>query len=286
MGFLGKLFDTDSARKEFVRKRDAEIRGVDYRPITAEVLATWFSASTLPDNQLKDTLSRHSFSEHVPTHEEICKTLFGVENVFKEYKAVSHPPAMSYPAHIGDKTLDKLVEMFGDVPRVGVECGSFIGSSAAVLGSLMKKNGGVLICVDTWCGDINMWLRDEFSSTMVKKDGNPRIYERFMNNCIENGLTHTVVPFRVSSTVGVRTLKVLNYTIDFVYVDSAHEAGETFMELSLFWNLLRPGGILLGDDYWGFPALKHDVDLFCKVHHCKPVFSGDSDTWLIKKPLS
>lgn len=92
-----------------------------------------------------------------------------------------------------------------------------------------------------------------------------------------------VVPLRVSSIVGARMLKVLNYEIDFVYVDSAHEAGETFMELMLFHDVLKSKGILFGDDYHGFPAVKYDVDLFCKYYNYKLFFTGDGDTWVIQK---
>jgi hypothetical protein len=41
----------------------------------------------------------------------------------------------------------------------GVEVGSFIGNSALLLGSFIKQRGGLLLCVDTFLGDINMWLK-------------------------------------------------------------------------------------------------------------------------------
>jgi hypothetical protein len=126
-----------------------------------------------------------------------------------------------------------------------------------------------------------MWLLDNFVSTMLKPDGNPVIFDRFMVNMINSGLTETVIPFRTTSVVAARTLKVLNWEIDFVYLDSAHECGETFLELSLYHDLLRPGGVLFGDDYAGFPAVKHDLDLFCRIHGYTPAFTGDQDTWMI-----
>jgi len=59
-------------------------------------------------------------------------------------------------------------------------------------------------------------------------------------------------------------LAVLKYKIDIVYLDSAHEAGETFMELNLYYDLLKKGGVIFGDDYKVFPAVRKDVDLFSK----------------------
>ena len=61
----------------------------------------------------------------------------------------------------------------------------------------------------------------------------------FSSKTDADGQLHTVIPLRVSSIVGARMLKVLNYEIDFVYVDSAHEAGETFMELMLYHDVLH-----------------------------------------------
>lgn len=175
--------------------------------------------------------------------------------------------------------------MLGRKPCFGIEVGSFIGSSAVVLGNWLHETNGTLLCVDPWCGDINMWLLDGFASTMRKVDGNPMIFNYFMNNMFVNNLIETVVPFRVTSVVAARTLKVLNYEIDFVYLDSAHECGETFLELSLFYDLLSAGGVLIGDDYHGFPAVKHDLDLFCKVHNLELYATGEGDTWLIRKPM-
>ena len=48
---------------------------------------------------------------------------------------------------------------------------------------------------------------------------------------------------------------------DVIYLDSAHEPDETFLELTSCWDLLRPGGVLLGDD-WGWEAISADVTRF------------------------
>ena len=58
------------------------------------------------------------------------------------------------------------------------------------------------------------------------------------------------------------------------------------MELSLYYDLLPPGGIIIGDDYMMFPAVKHDVDLFCKVQGIQLLFTGERDTWPIQKPVA
>jgi hypothetical protein len=251
---------------------------------TDDTFARWFSATTNADSQLKKVIQTNNFNRKVPTFKEISNTLFKCDNPYNNYvvpKNIVKP--MGYSAHIGKKTTDHITKMLGHVPTFGVEVGSFIGGSALILGGMLSRNNGTLLCIDTWCGDINMWLMTKFHETMNKTDGNPKLYDLFMQNMIRNNLTNSVIPLRVSSVVGARMLKVLNYEIDFVYIDSAHEAGETFMELMLYHDVVKKGGVIFGDDYHGFPAVKYDVDLFCKHFGYKLTFTGDKDTWIIKK---
>ncbi len=250
-----------------------------------ETIGRWFNSKTDADRQLNHVINTNKFQPCVPTHTSICKTLFQCENLFHNYNPPVEGYTIQYFAHISDKTFQCIISLLGYHPKFGIEVGSFIGSSAVLLGNFLKQNNGVLMCVDTFCGDINMWLMDGFHETMAKKDGNPKIYDHFMKKMISNELTETVVPLRVSSIVAARMLNVLKYEIDFVYLDSAHEAGETFIELMLYHDILKPGGVLFGDDYEGFPAVKYDVDLFCKCFNYTLTFTGDGDTWIIQKSV-
>jgi hypothetical protein len=254
--------------------------------LNGETCLRWFSSKTDADPQLKSVISTNNFLKKTPTYAEISNTLFRCNNIYLNYKIpqqINTP--MFYPAHITNKTTNAIISKLGYIPKFGIEVGSFIGSSAIILGNMVKSANGVLMCVDTWCGDINMWLMERFHSTMNKEDGNPKIYDYFILNIMNNNLTDTVIPLRVSSIVGARMLKVLNYEIDFVYVDSAHEAGETFMELMLYHDILKNKGIIFGDDYHFFPAVKYDVDLFCKHFNYTLFFTGDGDTWVIQKDI-
>jgi hypothetical protein len=189
-----------------------------------------------------------------PSYQQISQDLFGVDSIYLHYQPPQTLQEGAYATHIQTATLDRIVSLLGGMPYLGIEVGSYVGHGACKLGELVKRNQGVLLCVDTWCGDVNMWLGKAFSSTMGKQDGNPDLYHHFMKRILANGLEDTVIPIRVSSVVAARMLKVLGYQIHFVYLDSAHEAGETFLEMNLFYDLLRPGGILLGDDFsWFLP---------------------------------
>jgi hypothetical protein len=50
-----------------------------------------------------------------------------------------------------------------------------------------------------------------------------------------------------------------------IYLDAAHEQGETLIELQTAWELLASGGLLMGDD-WAWAGVRHDVLAFAKQH--------------------
>ena len=100
-----------------------------------------------------------------------------------------------------------------------------------------------------------------------------------------NRFERTIFPLSMPSIVGARLLARLPWIVDVVYLDSAHEKGETFVELHLYFELLRPGGLLIGDDYAMFPAVKHDVDRFARCHGLI-VRHPTENTWLMAKPFS
>lgn len=256
--------------------------------INETVLKKWFTASTDADSQLQSfTENNDSLTKKRPDFDTICNDLFKTNpyTVYKQKNIRAWPATKKgLTPHIDFQTLSKLTEILppaGTKP-IGIEVGSFVGGSAILLGNFLKSHNGNLICIDTWCGDINMWLLDKFKDIMGKNDADPKLFHHFMNNIITRNLDDTIIPLRLSSIVGARLLKVLNYEIDFCYLDSAHEMGETFFELSLYYDLLKEGGILFGDDYKNFPAVKHDVDLFCNVYNHNLEFI-DETTWMIIK---
>jgi predicted O-methyltransferase YrrM len=237
------------------------------------------------DSQLQDIARRlEARLIPAPSFRDVSQQLFGVDSIYKHYVPVETQQEGAYATHIQESTLDRLDSLLGEQPRLGIEVGSYVGHGASKLGRLLKSNHGVLLCVDTWCGDVNMWLGDQFSSTMGKQDGNPDLFHHFMRRMMDHELDDTVIPLRVSSVVAARILKVLAYQIDFVYLDSAHEAGETFLEMNLYYDLLRPGGVLLGDDYGWFPAVKYDVEKFLQFKGLQAELLSDRETWLIQKP--
>jgi hypothetical protein len=180
----------------------------------------------------------------------------------------------------------KVPAVLGGRPRLVVEVGAFTGTSAAhAWAPLVEPGSGIVICVDTWLGDINMRILPSFAKVMGSEHGFPTVGRLFMRRILTLGVAQTVFALSLPSIIGARLLYLLGYQVDLVFVDSAHERGETIVELTLYWQLLRPGGVLMGDDYNIFPAVKHDVDLFARCTNVTLDLTMPN-LWMLKKPIA
>lgn len=170
-----------------------------------------------------------------------------------------------------------------------VEAGCYVGTSTKVWSHCLQDRGnnGTVLAIDTWLGDLSTWVEHIDTTSREKpddvlRDGRQSLYDQFMLNMQANHVEN-VVPFSATSIIGARWLATMSYIPDVVYVDTAHEEGETFLELELYWKLLKPGGILAGDDYPAWPAVKHDVDAFIAQHKLKLNFAPSGLTWYVTK---
>jgi predicted O-methyltransferase YrrM len=71
---------------------------------------------------------------------------------------------------------------------------------------------------------------------------------------------------------------------DLIYIDASHDEDDVYADLTHYWKLLRPGGIMLGDD-WS----DHWYGVICAVNR----FAKEQQLplkivkpkWLSQKPL-
>jgi len=168
---------------------------------------------------------------------------------------------------------DLLQILFTNIePTYIVECGSMLGGSAIRMAETLKNNNksNQIICIDPFTGDVNMWdweknlgMKNEWRFLRLE-NGIPTIYKRFLANCKYSGFENTILPITTTTNVGIKLLQRLFYQKrisalpNYIYLDSAHEKDETFIELSLCWDCLINNGILFGDD-WAWDAVKEDV---------------------------
>lgn len=184
----------------------------------------------------------------------------------------------------------KITEDFIDIvlsvvkPSFWLEIGSMIGGSAVKVANRVKRKSmdTFILCMDPWSGDVNMWAwqedalkANEFDSLYMDEYGHPRIYETFLANVVNASHDDIILPVTVSSMVGIRLLSRLEqekrlpvvggkqHLPEVIYLDSAHEKDETLMEIGAAYEILPPGGVLMGDD-WGWDSVRGDVQTFAR----------------------
>lgn len=138
-------------------------------------------------------------------------------------------------------------------------------------------------------------------------DGRPRILERFKANVLNKQHEDMIIPVQTTGLIGMKLIKRLreqgriSSLPQMLYLDSAHEADETYLELQIAWRLLPPCGVLYGDD-WNWEAVQTDVWRFVEDLTLAPLTLFDDhlqltqpvdgigllgkSQWFIQKPPS
>ena len=99
------------------------------------------------------------------------------------------------------------------------------------------------------------------------------------------GLEQFVLPFPSSSALASYVLKKDNVTAELIHIDAAHEYESVLEDIMLWWDLLVPGGVLLGDDiepeaHW--PGVAKAVREFSRDNNVDYEVQGHK--WYIRKP--
>jgi predicted O-methyltransferase YrrM len=123
-------------------------------------------------------------------------------------------------------------------PATIVEVGSYEGSSAWwIMSNLLKSPESRLYCIDAWVGE-----------------GGPERYELFLRNIDELPNRSQIDVTRDWSHLALRQLIARGVRADVLYIDGGHEAPTVLRDLVTGWDLLKPGGLLICDDYtWDDP---------------------------------
>ena len=94
-----------------------------------------------------------------------------------------------------------------------------------------------------------------------------------MLNIKNNSVHDLVLPVRVPASFGLRYLlrlvrKKRIHRPAVIYLDASHEYAATLSEVQLAWDLLPPGGFLVGDDYCNmWPGVVSAVDAHVESAH-------------------
>jgi predicted O-methyltransferase YrrM len=160
-------------------------------------------------------------------------------------------------------------------PKNVLEIGSFEGRSTCWI---LENTDATVTCVDTWEGS------DEHSSEL--KDG---LFDRFLEN-IEPYKDRVVIKRGFSGEV-LRSFPC-EPTYDFVYIDGSHYSKDVLEDAILAWRLVKPGGVVIFDDYnWSLEGTKQGdirnpgpgIDVFC--HFFQPNLVASYNQLAIQKPV-
>jgi len=219
-----------------------------------------------------------------------CK--FGIDSIFWEHQPYdnflpfkSELLGWSPKAEVYESICNRLTSF-----DIIIEVGVWKGLSASHLANcLRRRNSGVLFAVDTWLGALEFWDRrftaGKYDSTrdLYLDHGYPSVYKHFLSNMVHAGVKDYVVPFPVTSRLAAQFFQSRSMQADIVHIDAAHEYHDVREDIILWWPLVKPCGILFGDDYipvWS--GVIRAVNEFVSENNLKLEKIGVK--WLIRKP--
>jgi hypothetical protein len=172
-------------------------------------------------------------------------------------------------------------------PCLIIEVGTWKGGSAMEMAAQLDRLGlgqAKILCVDTWLGALEMWGdqtdADRFGSLRLKH-GYPQLYYQFLANVCHKGAQGRIIPFPLPSMTAAQWLSLRGVRAELIYLDGSHEEEDVAADLTNYWDLLAPGGILFGDDY-SWTGVQMAVDRF--AGHQRLTTEHLADKWLLQKP--
>lgn len=168
-------------------------------------------------------------------------------------------------------------------PSTFVEIGAWMGRSTAYMGGLIKEAAEyntpspiTFYTVDTWRGTGD---DPHFGELLAKHSGD--IYEAFLANMASCGVTEYVHPIHATSSWAAASFQ--DASIDFIFVDGAHDYDSVHSDLTIWLPKLKVGGTMGGHDV-GFPGVDKAVwEVLPDAKRYEGRTSGS--TWVWRSPL-
>jgi len=170
-------------------------------------------------------------------------------------------------------------------PRFIVEVGTWKGASALTMAEACKalELDAQILCIDTWLGALEFWTNTKDSERYLSLDlkhGFPAVYYQFLANVCHRGLQSWIVPFPQTASTAALWLRQYGLEPDMIYVDASHEEEDVYEDIANYFDILKKGGVLFGDDY-GWDGVRLAVDRFSSENKLQPEFY--SDKWVLTK---
>jgi hypothetical protein len=137
-------------------------------------------------------------------------------------------------------------------PKTVVEIGVWKGGSVITMANRMRELGldGVVVGIDTFLGSSEHWLFREWFDGIQFNNGYPALFHTFAANIFGRNLQDYVLPLPIDSTNAAVIFAHRSIEVDLLHIDAAHDYASVMADLHHWWPRLRPGGVLIGDDYY------------------------------------
>ena len=172
-------------------------------------------------------------------------------------------------------------------PYLVVEIGVWKGASAMKLAAALKEQGfGVLVAVDMWLPIVQYWINHHSMNRKADlqfQNGYPTLFYTFLSNVVQLNLTEFVIPMPTSSRMAAETFTKLRQKAELIHIDAGHSYVDVAEDIMMWWEVLRKGGVLLGDD-WSpmWPGVPQAVREHAKKYNL-PIHRYKNKWWVYKK---
>jgi predicted O-methyltransferase YrrM len=172
-------------------------------------------------------------------------------------------------------------------PDVVIDVGAWKGASTIYLADIMKRNAvaGTVIAVDTFLGSVEHWDKTSgFAGLIPHRFGMPLLYEQFLSNVVRCGAQDRIVPLALTSAGGGVLLRRLGIQAGLIHIDASHDYEDVLRDARVYWDVLQPGGFIVGDDYnQDWPDVIRAANQFA-TEKVVAVMSRPPK-WIVRKPL-
>lgn len=152
------------------------------------------------------------------------------------------------------------IELLGDQPACAIEVGTWFALGSTEVIAAMLPSGSKMICVDSYEIKTETTTRSAARMNRLCDYARAHASQRIIE--LENKKPDIQIFLQINKSVD--TLRRFeDESIDFIYLDGSHSYSELICEIAISLRILRPGGVLCGDDLDDLPA----DDL---VHECMP----------------
>ena len=217
---------------------------------------------------------------------------FHTVNPYKDFPLKDWPVDIT-GWHSQDPVFERLITEVR--PQITVEVGSWKGASAIHMAHMLRVKGnhtGKVVCVDTFLGSLEFWTKrddQERYGSLMLKHGYPQVFYQFLANVLHSQVEDVIIPFPVPSSLAANWFKLANeatpgFVADLIYLDASHEYRDVIADIQMWWDNLRSGGVMFGDDYLAFEGVKQAVQAFVFDRNLENNFTVEHNKWVIKKP--